>query len=603
VRDFTDNQNYKTLTDSLLYLKRLGINTIELMPIMEFTGNNSWGYNPTFYLAPDKAYGTKNDLKNFIDQCHANGIGVVLDMVLNQADYEFPYVKLYWDGTQPATDSPYFNQQATHPYSVFFDFNHESPSTKALVDRINRYWLSEYKFDGFRFDLSKGFTQTNSGGNVSAWGNYDAGRVAIWKRIYDNIRAVDPTAYVILEHFADNQEETELSNYGMMLWGNSNGDGRAATLGNGGNLTSLSYKNRNWNGPGLVSYVESHDEERVMVDLLANGKQVGSYNVRQVQTALERLKLLAAFALTVPGPKLIWQFGELGYDVPIDQNGRTGTKPTRWSYFKDTDRLRLWKVYQALIKLKTTDPAFTTSDYRTDLAADVKRVTLNSTNQTVFLIGNFGTTDLLDTAPIAGFPKTGTWYDYFGGPDLTVTDTQQKLPLRAGEFHLYTSQKLPATEANLTAWNTAAPTVLATKPLQEADLLVFPNPAIDRVLVRLTNAWRGPVTLTITTATGRTLYVQEVRKLGDELTATLPMGEWPAGVYWLTCQAGLVFFDGQFIGYPAAIAAQNRWEPQRCQRSGPPTNLTWLRGSAPVCEFCAAHPVARPAPHPVARRG
>ncbi len=535
VRDFTDKQNYKTLTDSLSYLKRLGINTIELMPIMEFTGNNSWGYNPTFYFAPDKAYGTKNDLKNFIDQCHANGIGVILDMVLNQADYEFPYVKMYWDGAQPSTDSPYFNQQATHPYSVFFDFNHESLNTKALVDRINRYWLSEYRFDGFRFDLSKGFTQKNTGTNVSAWNAYDASRVAIWKRIYDKIRAADPTAYVILEHFADNQEETELANYGMMLWGNSNGDGRSAVLGNGGNLTSLSYKNRNWTNANLMSYVESHDEERVSYDLQTNGKLVGSYNLKQLSTALERIKLLAAFALTVPGPKMIWQFGEFGYDIPIDQNGRTGTKPTRWEYLSLTNRLQLWKVYQALIKLKTTEPAFATNSYIVDLAADVKRVTLNSASQTVFLIGNFGTSDLVDaTATIAAFPKTGTWYDYFGGPDVMVTDLQQKLGLRAGEFHLYTTQKLAAPEANLTPWT--APPVLATEPLLDAELTVFPNPATDRVQIRLTNAYHGPVTLTLTNTLGQTIQSQINNKTADTLTINLSTATWPTGTYWLTCQ-------------------------------------------------------------------
>ena len=157
VRDFVQNRNYQTLTDSLAYLKRLGINTIELMPVTEFSGNDSWGYNPIFYFAPDKAYGTKDALKRFIDAAHKQGIAVVLDMVLNQADYEFPYVKLYWAGDRPSADNPYFNQQATHPYSVFFDFNHESPDTKAFVDRVCNYWLQEYKVDGFRFDLSKGF--------------------------------------------------------------------------------------------------------------------------------------------------------------------------------------------------------------------------------------------------------------------------------------------------------------------------------------------------------------------------------------------------------------------------------------------------------------
>jgi 1,4-alpha-glucan branching enzyme len=135
VRDFVGTHSYKTLSDTLTYLKKLGVNAIELMPIMEFSGNESWGYNPIYYFAPDKYYGTKNDLKAFIDKAHQMGMAVILDMVLNQADYEFPYVKAYWDGSKPAANSPYFNQQATHPFSVFFDFNHESAAT--------RVWLTQ----------------------------------------------------------------------------------------------------------------------------------------------------------------------------------------------------------------------------------------------------------------------------------------------------------------------------------------------------------------------------------------------------------------------------------------------------------------------------
>ena len=75
--------------------------------------------------------------------------------------------------------------------SVFFDFNHESTHTQWLVDVVTKFWLEEYKIDGYRFDLSKGFTQTPSGSNVDLWGQYDASRVKIWKRIYDKIRSYD----------------------------------------------------------------------------------------------------------------------------------------------------------------------------------------------------------------------------------------------------------------------------------------------------------------------------------------------------------------------------------------------------------------------------
>ena len=85
--------------------------------------------------------------------------------------------------------------------------------------------------------LSKGFTQTqtcdNNGNNcnVNAWGAYDASRIAIWKRYYDTLQLKSPGCYAILEHFADNTEETELSNYGMLLWGNMSYNYQQASMG------------------------------------------------------------------------------------------------------------------------------------------------------------------------------------------------------------------------------------------------------------------------------------------------------------------------------------------------------------------------------------
>ncbi|RYD87676.1 MAG: alpha-amylase, partial [Sphingobacteriales bacterium] len=186
VRDFLASGNWQTLTDTLNYIKGLGVNAIELMPSNEFEGNNSWGYNPDFFFAPDKAYGTKNNLKRFIDSAHNRGIAVIMDAVLNHATGLSPLAQLYWNNTtnQPAANSPYFNVTATHPFSVFNDFNHESEATKYHTARYIRHWLTEYKLDGFRWDLSKGFTQKVCP-DVNCWNAYDAARVATWQRYHD----------------------------------------------------------------------------------------------------------------------------------------------------------------------------------------------------------------------------------------------------------------------------------------------------------------------------------------------------------------------------------------------------------------------------------
>ena len=107
---------------------------------------------------------------------------------------------------RPAADNPWFNQDATHPFNVGYDFNHESLQTQKFADRVLAYWLTEYRFDGYRMDLSKGFTQVNNPSNVGAWSAYDASRIALLKRMYDEMRTVDSSAYFILEHFADNTE-------------------------------------------------------------------------------------------------------------------------------------------------------------------------------------------------------------------------------------------------------------------------------------------------------------------------------------------------------------------------------------------------------------
>ena len=200
LRDFVAKHDFQTLKDTLPYLKKLGINAIELMPFSEFEGNSSWGYNPNFFFATDKYYGTPQAVKAFIYAAHQQGIAVIMDMVLNHVFGSSPLAKMYWDGTnnKPATNNPWLNPDAKHPFNVGYDFNHESMATKELVNRVTKYWLQEFHIDGYRWDLSKGFTQVKNPTNVGAWGNYDASRIKIWKAIYDTMQATSVGSYCML---------------------------------------------------------------------------------------------------------------------------------------------------------------------------------------------------------------------------------------------------------------------------------------------------------------------------------------------------------------------------------------------------------------------
>ncbi|MFT4024114.1 MAG: alpha-amylase family glycosyl hydrolase [Flavihumibacter sp.] len=451
LRDFMGSNNYKTLADTIGYLKNLGVNAVELMPVTEFEGNLSWGYNPCFYFAPDKYYGSKTDLQHFIDVCHGNGMAVILDMVLNHSFGQSPMVQLYFDAAtqKPAANNPWFNTDARHPYNVGYDFNHESAATQSFVKDVLQFWMEEYRVDGFRFDLSKGFTQNNTGtgsdaASVNAWSAYDASRIAIWKTYNSFIRSVDPdNFYVILEHFAADQEEQELSAAGMMLWNNLNYNFNEASMGwlTNSNFSRADYKTHGFTAAdGLVSYMESHDEERMMFKNLAYGNVSGNYSVKNLATALKRQEMCAAFLFAVPGPKMIWQFGELGYDVSIEDNGRTGEKPLLWQYNTQPDRLALKNAFAKYIALKKNNAVFNTGNYAYDFSGAVKYIRLQQGGTTVVVIGNF---DVVSQATSVDFGSAGTWYDAASNNQpFTTAQSLYSATLAPGEYHVFSSTVL-----------------------------------------------------------------------------------------------------------------------------------------------------------------
>jgi glycosidase len=514
LRDYLQSNNWNTLRDTLNYLKRLGINAIEIMPFNEFEGNNSWGYNPDFYFAPDKFYGPKNSLKQFIDSCHAKGIAVIMDMTLNHATGLCPLAALYWNNAtnQPAANNPWFNETARHPFNVFNDFNHESLPTKYFFSRVVEHWLQEYKLDGFRFDLSKGFTQVNSGSNVNLWSQYDASRVAIWKRYYDTLQQKSPGSYVILEHFADNTEEKELSDYGMMFWGNSNYNFSEAAMGwvSTSNFEYGIFKVRNWTKPHLITYMESHDEERLMYKNLQFGNASGTYNTKDLATALKRMELSSAFLFSIPGPKMIWQFGEMGYDYSINHctNGtvnnacRLDPKPVRWDYLQNISRQRLFDIYSALLKLRfhpLYKNGFLTDRVTHSLAPGFKWLQVTTDTSNLCLVGNFDVNP--QTAQVT-FQNAGTWYDYLNGNTFTATGTPQNITLQPGEYHLYLNR-------NVTNVVTTPVSNINNQPLTfKAN--VYPNPLIADGVLEIENEETGPATLQWYNEAGKKIYEKQL---------------------------------------------------------------------------------------------
>ncbi len=437
LRDFTPERTLEAAIDKLDYLKELGVTAIELLPIQEFDGNDSWGYNPSLFFAPDKAYGTPEMYKKFIDECHKRDMAVILDMVFNHATGNSPFAMLFWDGSKnrPATNNPWMNPTAPHQFSVFNDFNHSYKPTREYFKDVLRYWLEEYKVDGYRMDLTKGFTQ-----NSGTEGKFDQSRVDYLKEYYQSVIETNPDALFILEHFVGGSEETTLASEGMYLWRNINHAYSEAAMGwaNEANFNGMNSSPRRW-----VGYAESHDEERIFFKAKTYGNGVVKTDsiVR-----IGRVPLVIAFSVLTPGPKMIWQFGELGFDYSIDDfGGRTNAKPPAFTWLNLPHRKKAYEQSAKAINLKRKFPkVFTEGSYKLNVGSSDwtagKRISVTHSDLNMVMLGNFDANTTITATP--NFQHTGTWYELISGDVIDVSSTSMTISMNPGELRIYTNKKV-----------------------------------------------------------------------------------------------------------------------------------------------------------------
>ncbi len=181
------------------------------------------------------------------------------------------------------------------------------------------------------------------------------------------------------------------------------------------------------------------------------------------------------FFLTVPGPKMIWQFGELGYDISIDEGGRVSEKPIKWDYFSEPDRYRLFQIYKLLNNLRITQPVFAANDLTYELSSPLKRLQLNHSTLKVNILGNFGITE---SSIQPAFQQSGKWYEYFTGDSITVVNVNDLVSLQPGEYRLYTSKRLANPELVTSVDDPASET-------EVQKITVYPNPFNKEILISI----------------------------------------------------------------------------------------------------------------------
>ena len=467
-RDFTEEGTYLAAIDRLNYLKNLGVNAIHVLPISEFEGNSSWGYNPNYYFAADKAYGNRDNLKKFIDEAHKRGIAVFNDVVLNHAFGSNPMVLMYWDdiNNRPSADNPWFNAEHKAVYNSAGhwgnDWNHESEHTQAFVDRALQFWLDEFKFDGFRFDFTKGITQTAQNPNDEWASNVDIDRQGLLKRMVDEMWSFKPSSVAIFEHLANPAEDKILADYGILMWSGVGHHNQIKNFNLGYNTDDIDvyttgvFNSSQWNFTysNLVSYAESHDEQRQAYELFTYGNGIKDIvdPTQKLAEGIERLKGGTIFNLMLPGPRMLWQFQELGYDIDINFNGRTGKKPVHWDYYDDTNRKELYTLISQLQQSRLDHNWYSEPiDYSnlgngTDYS--IKKLSLSDSNGNHIIIISNPYANSGSTVITPGYDVVGQWYknngdvSYINTP-FTVNSQSETYSLQPGQTMVLTNFVLP----------------------------------------------------------------------------------------------------------------------------------------------------------------
>lgn len=504
IRDFDANRNFQDVINRIQYFRDLGINAIELMPVMEFEGNESWGYNTAFHMALDKFYGTPEKFKELVDVCHQNGIAVILDIAFNHAFGRNPMIRMWmndpdgdgWGG--PSTENPYFNTVAKHSYSVGDDFNHSSVLTKNYVKQTIKHWITEYKIDGFRWDLTKGFTQNCTASDQTCTNNYQQDRVNVLKEYADYSWSLDDNHYVIFEHLGGDVEEREWANYrlsegkGIMMWGELFTQYKELALGfSGQNISRMSHTSRGFNGKRLLGYPESHDKDRLMYEAITFGNATGTAPVNgNLTNALSRMGAIGATSILVPGPKMIWHFAELGNNQSIYTcaNGTVNTETdatagdckldtktqVQWTqnWLADTRRTAILNDWSKLIKLKTSEPVFVGDHIMSTDGSNLKqRIHVFDNNlastqlKNVVVIANFdtSTTTINPNFPTTGYTYPMTWYDLMdNNTPVTISSATALMTVNAGKFKVFGNRPSTLSSDDFNAFT--------------PDIILYPNP-------------------------------------------------------------------------------------------------------------------------------
>jgi len=403
IHDFSPKRNFEGAIERLDYLAELGINAIELMPVYHSKRRDVWGYEPNYFCAPRPEYGTPETLKRLVDEAHARGIAVVLDIIFAHTGHYHPFKKLY-----PYEESPWYGQTfgAENEYGLP-PFDHEKPAAQRFCREVIRFWLEEYHVDGYRLDYINLIDEKDGMGTP---------------QLIADIRACRADAYVTCEMLPENPEKTSRWDndaawhwhVGMLLrellLEDMNFPLEAEKQGWPGFIQSLSADTEGYaSAHKMINYCESHDEERLSWFL----REAGLDDPHTGQ----RVSLAAVILFTMGGQPMLYQGQEWGESASMNRHGN----PLHWELLDGDYGRGLHDFFKRLIALRHAEPALRSEHMAILAESEEKRCVVyhrwDGADRRVVVAANFSPHDQPLNVP---FPASGPWYEYLTGQEHKV---------------------------------------------------------------------------------------------------------------------------------------------------------------------------------------
>jgi 1,4-alpha-glucan branching enzyme len=393
---------YQDAIAKLDYLSELGINAIELMPVNEYPGDYSWGYKVRHFFATESSYGSTEELKRFIDECHGRGIRVFIDGIYNHTDEECPLMLIdrnYWYYEYrhyPEDPANYWGPEFN--YDNYDEKLDVKPAWKYVGDVV-RYWVQEYHIDGIRFDA------------VRQLANYE---FLDWLAKQSKKNAAPKPFYNIAEHIPDTS--TVVSPEGPLdaCWHESfryfiipHICGETFELEKLKEV--LDPRRQGYEVPtNVINYLSTHDRERVM-------RELGERGIFD-EAAFGRAKLGAVLLMTAMGVPMLWMGEEFGEHK---RKSETVTQPKKiaWSLLERDLNGDLFEYYKKLIALRKQNPAISSDNieffHENPEAKLLAYSRWHEEGYRVVVVANFSD-NFLSGYQVPNFPEAGTWHEWIG---------------------------------------------------------------------------------------------------------------------------------------------------------------------------------------------